>query len=136
MNKPLPSYVGKQLTAFGAAGAIGFLANIFVTAIMKDSLGLPVESAYLAGYLSALIIGFMICRHIIFKSATESAGKQLAMFLISSIFFRGAEYGASLFLHKELGMHYLSALTIVTCTAFFLKFLYYRTVVFRKGPQC
>ena len=135
MNKLAPSYVGKQLPAFGAAGAVGFLANISVTAIMKDSLGLPIEAAYLAGYLSALIIGFMICRHIIFKSATHSAGKQLVLFLVSSIFFRGAEYGVSLFLYKKLGMHYLCALAIVTCAAFFLKFLYYRTVVFRKGPQ-
>jgi len=135
MAKPSHALIKKQLPAFGATGAIGFVVNIAVTTAVKDGFGFPVEIAYLAGYSSALIIGFMICRHYVFKTASQSAGRQMALFLVSSLFFRSTEYLASLLLNKGMEIHYLLSLFIVTISAFFLKFIYYRKTVFKPTTK-
>jgi putative flippase GtrA len=121
----------KQLQAFGFTGVVIFLTNLTITYLMKSGLGFSVEVAYLAGYSSAILIGFLICRHAVFKATEQSPGKQLILFIISSIFFRGIEYGTSLFLNKGMEIHYLSALVVVAIASFFVKFFYYRSMVFR-----
>ena len=123
----------KQFPAFGMTGAAGFLTNLSVTTTMKSCLGLPTETAYLAGYVSALIVSFILCRHIVFKASDQSPREQLASFLFSSLIFRGFEYAGSLYLHKVLEFHYLLSLTVITFAFFFIKFIYYRNFVFGKS---
>ena len=124
----------RQLPGFGATGVAGLLVNLAVTALCKDLLGLDIAIAYMAGYASALIVGFVICRHLLFKATDQSATSQLVAFTLSSLVFRGMEYGGSLFFHKVLGMHHLVALVVVAAASFFAKFFYYRTFVF-KTPK-
>ncbi|MBB54792.1 MAG: hypothetical protein CMF67_10515 [Magnetovibrio sp.] len=122
----------KQLSSFGLVGVLGLGANLVVTAFVSEAINVAVELAYLMGYVSALVIGFVLCRYFVFKTTNYTPGAQLTAFVISSTIFRGLEYGASLFLHVVLGVNYLLAIVIVAVGGFFLKFAFYRSHIFAK----
>ena len=122
----------RQLPGFSLVGIVGLSANLAVTAFARDTMKLGVEGAYLMGYISALLIGFALCRFFVFKSTDRPPGAQLTAFVISSTVFRGLEYGASLVLHSVVGVNYLLAIVIVAAGAVFLKFAFYRSYIFTK----
>ena len=132
MLRTRPSASRKQLTGFGLVGVVGLGTNLAVTAFARDTMKVGVEGAYLMGYVSALLIGFALCRFFVFKSTDRAPGAQLTTFVISSTVFRGLEYGASLVLHSLVGVNYLLAIVIVAAGAFFLKFAFYRSYIFTK----
>jgi putative flippase GtrA len=120
----------KQISGFGAVGALTFAANLAVTAGLHELAGLNVEISYAGGYTTALFVSFLLCRYTIFSATTENPFRQFAIFAISSILFRGLEYIASVLCYKFFGMQYLLAMVLVQSLTFIIKFFYYRTVVF------
>ena len=123
----------KKLTGFGLVGVIGLGTNLAVTAFARDTMKVGVEGAYLMGYVSALLIGFALCRFFVFKSTDRAPGAQLTAFVISSSVFRGLEYSASLVLHSVVGVNYLLAIILVSMGAFMLKFTFYCSYIFTKS---
>ena len=132
MFRASPSASRRQLPGFGLVGIVSLGTNLSVTAFARDTMKVGVEAAYLMGYLSALLIGFALCRYFVFKSTDRAPGAQLSAFVVSSTIFRGLEYGASLVLHSMVGVNYLLAIVIVAAGAVFLKFAFNRSYIFTK----
>jgi putative flippase GtrA len=119
------------LIRFGTFGSVTFGANIGLTAILHEGLGLAAEFAFAFSLGIVLIIGFVGCRYVIFEAASEGNAKHQAfLFLLSSFGFRGAEYLTFLLLHTLLGVYYLTAIVASLILSFFAKFFFYRHVVF------
>ncbi len=132
----LPPLV-KQMFGFGALGVVLLGINLAVTAALREFAGVGVEIAYIGGYASVVVIGFIACRHTIFAAAAGDPTRQFIIFLLSSIFFRSMEYLASVLLYTVLDIQYLLAPVIIQGLSFLIKFFYYRTVVFsdREKPE-
>ena len=125
----------RQIMYFGASGGLIFCTNIAVTALCRELIGIPVSFAYLCGFLTAMFVSFMLCRHVIFDAALGDIRRQFLMFLVSSIFFRGLEYLAVIAVYEMLRLHYLLVLASIQTMSFILKFFYYRGMVFAKLPS-
>jgi len=132
IRNPTVLKLAKQIPGFGASGVASLSTNMMVTALLHDGLGLRLEWAYLGGYSSALVVSFLICRHLIFKATDTPRVRQFVFYFASSLSFRGLEYLASLAIQKQSGHHYLVPLFIVAVISFFIKFFYYRATVFRE----
>lgn len=118
------------MSGFGAAGVIALLANIAVTAMLREWVGLAVELAYAGGYTTVLIISFLLCRHAVFDAADGDLNRQFTVFVVSSVFFRGMEFAANVVCYKLFAIQYLWALVMIQSLSFVIKFFYYRAVVF------
>lgn len=116
-----------QLTGFGLSGISSAIVNLSATVSLHEVAGLTVRAAYLGGLLLAMGTNFFICRHLIFNSR-KRIYFQLVAFVGSSLFFRGLEYTAFLFL--ETVFPYIAAIVLIQGVSFLLKFFYYRRFVF------
>lgn len=125
----------RQISGFGAVGALTFVANLTVIAGLHELMGLSVEISYAGGYTTALFVGFLLCRYTIFAATKGNPFRQFTIFAISSIFFRGLEFIASVLCYKIFGIQYLLAMALIQSLSFTIKFFYYRTVVFSDGKN-
>jgi|GEM_PF-5594848 len=120
----------EQLGLFGSSGVVAMALNLLVTTTAHEAAGLSVGASYGLGFSVVLVVSFMLCRHKVFDAATQAIRPQFTRFVISSLFFRGAEYASCYLIFKVLGIHYFVSLVAVQITSFFIKFFFYRAVVF------
>lgn len=119
----------RQLTAFGLLGVLSFGLNLFITTSLHEVLHVPVRFAYACGLLTTILTNFYFNRRIIFQSGTN-VWRQLIIFIASSFMFRGLEYGAFLFQEATIDIEYILAILLIHGTSFFIKFVYYKLLVF------
>lgn len=124
-----------QLTHFGWGGIVAALTNLAVTAVAHEYVGLTVAMAYVTGFAVVLVLSFVLCRYTVFRATTENFGRQFAKFALSSLLFRGLEFSVCFALYQYGGMHYFLALLSVQVASFFIKFFYYRAIVFSAGAK-
>ena len=126
MRNILSPLVFRQVTAFGLLGVVGIVINTSLTAVAKELFGSPIAIAYLVGYGTTLLVGFLACRYFIFTSERGAFLHQSSLFFVSSVVFRGIEYAGSLFLYEVVGVHYIAAIFCMAAISFFIKFIYFR----------
>jgi len=118
-----------QLTGFGLLGVFSFGLNIFITILLHEILHVPVKIAYVCGLLTIILTNFYFSRRLIFQSGAN-VWRQLIIFIASSFMFRGLEYGAFLFQESTIDIEYILAILLIHGTSFFIKFFYYKLLVF------
>jgi hypothetical protein len=75
-------------------------------------------------------------RHYVYKAADGAVQRQISLYLISSLSFRGLEYLSFLIVHTIFGVQYLVSIIAVLGGSFFAKFFWYRKFIFiRKSTQ-
>lgn len=121
-----------QLTGFGIFGLIGFGVNLCATTFLHEVFFVSVKIAYAAGLIAAILTNFYFCRNLVFQS-DGNPRHQLIVFVFSSFLFRGLEYGAFLLQEITIGLPYIVAIIIIHATSFFIKFFYYKLLVFTRG---
>jgi len=119
------------LTGFGIFGLIGFGVNLFTTTFLHEVFFVSVRIAYAAGLIVAILTNFYFCRNLVFQS-DGNPRHQLIVFVFSSFLFRGLEYGAFLLQEITIELHYMVAIIIIHATSFFIKFFYYKLLVFTR----
>lgn len=109
--------------------------NLGVTTFSREVFHFSVESSYAIGFSIVLIFGFVLCRYRVFKATSENIRRQFLKFAATSVFFRGLEFAICYGLFKAMGAHYFLALVTVQVGSFFIKFFYYRAIVFSPGGK-
>jgi putative flippase GtrA len=120
---------------FGWGGAVAALTNLAVVALAREIGGFSVGTAYLLSFSVVLCLSFALCRYTVFRATHEDIRRQFAKFVLSSLVFRGVELSASYALYELAGVHYFLALLAVQVSSFFIKFFYYRAIVFSAGDS-
>ncbi len=127
----------KQTLRFGFSGVLSLPANLAVTALLHEVFGLMVEVAAACGFIAALVVGFAMCRYVVFDASGDNAARQFTALALSSAFFRGLEYAAFVVLYRYAEVHYVVSIVVVVGVSFVVKFAYYKLVVFAgaKGEE-
>jgi len=120
----------RPMSRMVGVGIFSVLVNICVTTILHEALGVPEEHAYLIGLATVLVMNFLACRYVIFSDSKGDIRRQAVGFLISSMAFRGAEYGCFLVLHSLMGVHYIIGIVAISGVSFLAKFFFFGRVVF------
>jgi putative flippase GtrA len=119
------------LTKFGLLGALSLIVNLAVTTGLHELLGAAEETAFAVALATVLAMNFALCRYFVFERASEGdAGRQLSLFVISSLGFRGVELLAFFVVHTFLGVQYVVAILSILATSVLVKYLFFRSVVF------
>ena len=123
-----------KVLRFAAGGVISSGVTIGITALLHEQFELDESIAAAGGLATALVINFLVLRHLVFGSRSAPVAGQFTRFLASSGIFRGIEYIGFLIVNKVLGIQYLLGLVIVLGLSFILKFIVYERFVFSRPP--
>jgi len=74
-----------QLVRFGIVGAVGFVVNLLVYALLVHSLGVEYHIASAIAWLVAVANNFVLNRHWTFDAGGERAHRQAVRFLVVSL---------------------------------------------------
>ena len=129
MEKNTFNILIEQISKFVLLVPVSMGLTILITALLHEKFIVPVRISYAIGLLSAILANFYFCRKIIFESNKKMLG-QLIVFITSSFFFRGIEYGSFLLQEKIVGLPYMVAIIFIHTISFWAKFMFYRTFVF------
>jgi putative flippase GtrA len=110
---------------------LSYAINVGLTAALTELAGWPEEAAFAAALVVAMTSNFLFMRYWIYDGAAGSGPRQVLLYLLSSVIFRGLEYALFLVAHTWLGVPYVLAITGVLGLSFLTKFFYYRAVVFK-----
>ncbi len=127
----------KQALRYGFSGVLSLPANLAVTVLLHEVFGLMVEAAAACGFIAALVVGFAMCRYVVFDASAGNPVRQFTAYAVSSVFFRGIEYAAFVLLYRYAEVHYVVSMVVVVGVSFIVKFAYYKLVVFAgaKGEE-
>ncbi len=81
--------------------------------------------AVAVAFTIAFLLNFAAASRLVFRSA-RGVRKDFALFALSSLFFRFAEYVAFIALHEWLGLFYMTALVLILLVSTGVKFVWYR----------
>ena len=126
-----------QLLRYGLGGVLLLPANLAVAALLHEVFGVIVEVAAACGFIVVLLVGFAMCRYVVFDAMGDNAARQFTAFAVSSVFFRGIEYAAFVALYRYADVQYVVSMVSVVGVSFIVKFAYYKRVVFAgtKGEE-
>ena len=110
--------------------AIGI--HLGLTCLLHELLSVPEKIAVATAYVVVLVVNFVLKRFYVFKAKDGRARRQLLLYTVSSVVFRGLEYSAFLLLFDLFNIQYLIANASVLVVSFVIKFFYYGTVVFTR----
>jgi putative flippase GtrA len=114
------------------SGGSSFAINLVVTWVMHHALGRSPEIAFATAQAVVFVANFWIARHFVFRSLSTPLRQQFTGYAATSLTFRLAEYLFFLILNSLAGIHYLAAAALSLSSSFVLKFLAYRSLVFRR----
>ncbi|MFC1572480.1 GtrA family protein [Candidatus Eisenbacteria bacterium] len=110
---------------------ISFSINLGLTALLHEVFAIDERVSFAIALVVVFVVNFLMQRYYVYRAAGGSARRQLVLYLLSSLGFRGSEYLAFLLVHSVLGVHYLISVVGVLGVSFMAKFFFYGTVVFR-----
>lgn len=127
-----------QFTRYLLFGALAFIANVGLTALLHEVIHLSEETAFAISLIVMFNINFILARYMIFQDEAQSGNivKQIAKYIFSALTFRTSEYLAFLLIHTLLGIRYIISLIVILGISFVAKFFYYRAVVFVGDRGC
>ena len=128
----------RSLVRFGMLSGFSFVVNFGVTIALHDGLGWPAEAAFGAALATVFVTNFLISRYFVFadyRASGDRAGRQLGLFALTSLLFRGTEWASFAVLHDALHLHYTAVMFGVLSVSAASKFLVYRFVVFARRDR-
>ncbi|GIL38140.1 GtrA family protein [Roseiterribacter gracilis] len=115
---------------FIATGALSLGVGFGTTVALRELGGLSPQLAGGGGLLASLLLNFLTVRSFVFAKRGP-AGGEFVRYVLTSLGFRGVEYCAYLLLLDQFGLPYPVAYMLVVSCSVVLKFLVYRSFVFR-----
>lgn len=116
--------------AFMSLISFGLNLGLF-TFFVKLAAITPELSAAVAAII-VMGLNFVACRYWIFDARGGNAHKQLALFMVATLAFRGAEIGLFSFIYRLTYSDELLVYSIVLVTSFLIKFLFFEKAVFAR----
>ena len=120
----------RKLSAYGGMTALSFAVNLGLTVGLHEFYGFPEEASYAVALAAVFGMNFLISRHIVFRAASGSPGRQGLLFFLTSIGFRAIEYLLFLLVHSVLGVWYVAAVICIAAPMTLVKFVFHGKVVF------
>lgn len=127
-------YVSKSFFRFCVMTGIAFGIHVGLPPLLHEVFHLSRELAGAVPLLVVFTANYFLQRYYVYQAREGDPRRQLLLYFLSSLGFRGAEYVAYLLVFKVLGVHYLAAYVGVLLVSFMIKFFYYGKFVF-KGPR-
>ena len=118
-----------EVVRYLASTAFSAMMTVLLPTILHEVFRIAEDIAVAVSLATALVVNFLIMRHFVFRSAGH-AGKQFAVFVLSSFSFRLAEFILFMIAFKILGIHYIIALLVSLSISSIVKFFFHRTVTF------
>jgi putative flippase GtrA len=119
---------------FGLVSILSVSVNIGLTALLHEIFHFSAELAFAIALGVVMAQNFLLSRYYVYDGRSGNPAHQMALFVVSSLGFRGGEYVAFIIGHTWLGAPYLPTILGVLMTSFLIKFFYYRCVVFERKP--
>ena len=127
-------HVVGQVARFGLMTAMSAAITVGLPVLLFEVFGVEPRYGTAAAFVVAFLTNFVSLRLLVFRSEA-SLGRDLRLFVLSSLAFRVVEYGAFLLLSLILGVHYVIALVAVLATSTGSKFLWYRFAMHRRSAR-
>ena len=113
--------------------ALSFFVNLGLTTLLHEAAGVSAKIAFAVSLCVVFLMNFVLLRYVIYAATAMTFRKQFAAFFLSSIGFRGVEYALFYLLLEAMGSErYQWAIVTVQVASFFMKFFFYRAIVFRR----
>lgn len=120
---------GKSLFRYGVAGGIGFLINVGGVYILEQHFSWRAERAFALTLTLAYVCNFVLARYYVFSSRSN-VYRQVVLFLLVSLLFRGGEYFGFAAIHSAYPMPGAAIAMLVLGVSTIIKFTVYRFLVF------
>lgn len=120
-----------QILRFGATSGMSAAITVGLPVVLHEGLGVTPQRGAAIAFCVAFLVNFFSLRRLVFRSAT-GLGRDLGLFVISSLAFRTAEYVAFLALTTIAHIYYVAALVGVLGVSTVAKFFWYRKALHRK----
>lgn len=117
-----------KFSKYLSVGALSYLIVTTITVTLHEVFGLAESDSFAVGLVVVFIINFIALRGFVFKSKGP-AGFAVIKFFMSSLFFRGFEYGLFIII-LNLGVHYIISLTFSMIVSVVLKYFVYKNIVY------
>jgi putative flippase GtrA len=114
---------------------LSFAVNLGLTALLHEAMGVREELAYAVALAVVFVMNFLMFRFYVFDGRSDQPGKQVGLFLGTSIVFRLVEYLGFLLVHSVLGVYYLLAIVLVQGSTFVIKYFVYGGWIFKRTPS-
>lgn len=111
-------------------GVLSLVLILGLTAVGHEVLHFKEEQSYLVALIVVFFVNFLGARYYVYRSHNGPIGKQLFLFLVSSLAFRATEYVCFVLLHTIAGLQYLLAVGMIVIVSFVVKFLFFGSFVF------
>jgi putative flippase GtrA len=121
-----------EMQRFVMLGLVSYGLGVALSAMFREVLHFEEHVAVGCSLVILFLINFWLSRNIVFRAAKGHPGRQMALFLGTSMAMRIGEYYGFLLLSKVLGVQYLLALTIAMAISSAAKFFIYRIIVFGR----
>lgn len=122
-----------DIPRYAIASAFSFVFVIGSTAGLHELIGLSETLSPAVALALAFLVNFALLRLWVFPGQSASVGRQMAETAVTSLLFRGFEYGLFLVGHLGLGIDYLVATGASVCVSALGKFFVYREIVFNRA---
>jgi putative flippase GtrA len=116
---------------FAHASAAAFAANLGVTMLLHEMLGVAPAQAYAVALAVVFVQSFLFLRFYVYGRQNSPWLLQFLKYAPSTAAFRGFEFLAFFFAEGVLGIDYRVAIVLIAGLSLTTKFLFYRQVVFR-----
>lgn len=122
-----------DLPRYAVASVFSFVFVIAATAGLHELAGVSETAAPAIALVAAFVVNFVLLRVWVFPAQQAHLGRQLLETALTSLAFRGFEYGVFLALHLGLDVNYLIATGASVCISALGKFFVYREIVFNRA---
>jgi putative flippase GtrA len=107
-----------------------FLLNLGLTATLHELLGVREETAFAVALATVFVTNFLCLRYFVFRAGEASLTRQMTLFGLSTLGFRGLEYVFFLGLHTWLGVFYPVAIVVTLVTSLLVKYVWFKRIIF------
>jgi len=112
---------------------IAFGIHVGVSALLHEGFHVAEELAVAVALITVFTGNYFLQRYYVYQAREGDPRRQLLLYFLSSLGFRGAEYLSFLLVHSVIGVQYLAAYIGVLLVSFMIKFFYYGNVVFKPS---
>lgn len=127
-------YVSQSFFRFCVMTAIAFGIHIGLPPLLHEVFHLSEELACAVALVVVFTGNYFLQRYYVYQAKEGDPRRQLLLYFLSSLGFRGAEYVTFLLVYNVLEVQYLVAYVGVLLVSFMIKFFYYGKFVF-KGSR-
>jgi putative flippase GtrA len=118
---------------FAIMSALSFATNLGITTGLHEGAGVAPQISFAVALVTVFLMNFAGLRWWIFAGTRRPLGSQFAAFGLSSLAFRGLEYGVFLVLLLLLGVDYRVSVVVVLVTSMVAKYAFYDSWLFSRG---